>query len=56
MAALNAVTVKDPAGNRKFDKAKSNGRIDPLIAMGMAVALPGRQVADAPFDAEALIA
>lgn len=37
MAASNAVAVRDPAGNVKLDKAKSINRIDPLIAMLMAV-------------------
>jgi phage terminase large subunit-like protein len=29
--------VKDPAGNRKFDKIKSTGRIDGLVALAMAL-------------------
>jgi phage terminase large subunit-like protein len=33
----NAVIVSDPAGNRKLDKSKSYGRIDPAIAAVMAV-------------------
>lgn len=32
----NAVTTKDPAGNRKLDKTKATGRIDGLIASLMA--------------------
>ena len=56
MCALNAVISKDPAGNRKFDKAKSNTRIDALVAMAMAVALPGRPNEQRPIDIEALIA
>ncbi|MEM6681803.1 MAG: terminase TerL endonuclease subunit [Pseudomonadota bacterium] len=36
--ALNAVLKKDPAGNKKLDKAKSNGRIDGMVALLMAVA------------------
>ncbi len=35
--AANAIAVKDPAGNRKLDKAKSTGRIDGLVAMAMAM-------------------
>jgi phage terminase large subunit-like protein len=35
--AGNTVVVKDPAGNRKFDKAKSFGRIDGMVAMGLAI-------------------
>jgi len=33
----NAVTTKDPAGNRKLDKSKATGRIDGLIAAIMAM-------------------
>jgi len=36
MCAANTVIVKDPAGNRKFDKAKSTGRIDGMVALLMA--------------------
>lgn len=36
MCAANAVVIKDPAGNRKLDKAKSTGRIDGLVALVMA--------------------
>lgn len=37
MCAANTRVVKDPAGNRKFDKMKSTGRIDGLVALGMAL-------------------
>lgn len=37
MSCSHAVAVKDAAGNRKFEKAKSSGRIDPLVALAMAV-------------------
>jgi phage terminase large subunit-like protein len=36
MAASNAIATRDPAGNRKLDKAKSTQRIDPLVAAVMA--------------------
>lgn len=36
MCAANAVVNKDPAGNRKLDKAKSTGRIDGMVAAVMA--------------------
>lgn len=36
MCAANAITVRDPADNRKLDKAKSTGRIDGLVALAMA--------------------
>lgn len=37
MCAANTRVVQDPAGNRKFDKMKSTGRIDGMVALGMAV-------------------
>jgi phage terminase large subunit-like protein len=37
MCAANAVAVSDPAGNRKFDKKKTTGRIDGMVALAMAV-------------------
>lgn len=41
MAAANAVDTKDPADNRKLDKMKSTGRIDPLQALCMALGAAG---------------
>jgi phage terminase large subunit-like protein len=35
--AANAVIQKDPAGNRKFNKANSYGRIDGLVALGISL-------------------
>jgi len=35
----NTVVVSDPAGSRKFDKAKSWGRIDGTVALAMALRL-----------------
>ncbi len=37
MCASNAAVDTDPAGNRKFTKRKSTGRIDALVALAMAV-------------------
>jgi len=37
MCAANAKVQQDPAGNRKFDKIKSTGRIDGIVALGMAL-------------------
>lgn len=37
MCAANATIVTDPAGGRKFTKAKSTGRIDGIVALAMAV-------------------
>jgi phage terminase large subunit-like protein len=36
-AASSATLTKDPAGNAKPDKGRANGRIDPLVAMIMAI-------------------
>lgn len=37
MCAACAVIRKDPAGNRKFDKDRSRGRIDGIVALAMAL-------------------
>ena len=37
MCALNAVLKDDPAGNKKLDKSKSNGRIDGMVSLTMAI-------------------
>jgi len=37
MCAANARVQTDPAGNRKFTKAKSSGRIDGMVAEAMAI-------------------
>jgi hypothetical protein len=37
--AANAVVTRDPAGRREFDKTKSTGRIDALVALAMALSL-----------------
>lgn len=37
MCCANATGVSDPAGNRKFTKSKSSGRIDGMVALAMAV-------------------
>jgi phage terminase large subunit-like protein len=37
MCAANAVVSRDPAGNRKLDKAKASGRIDGMVALTMAI-------------------
>ena len=52
--AANAVVTRDPAGGRKFDKAKSTGRIDALVALAMALSLALLR-ATKPIDIGALI-
>jgi len=48
MCAANAVVVKDPAGNRKLDKAKSTGRIDGMAAMANAFGIAASQEPEQP--------
>ena len=51
MCAANAVAVNDPAGGRKFTKAKTTGRIDGMVALAMAVsAASGEQVDSMDLD------
>lgn len=45
MCVHNARVLTDPAGNRKFEKAKSTGRIDGIVALSMAMGAASRQVA-----------
>jgi hypothetical protein len=45
---------RDPAGGRKFDKAKSTGRIDALVALAMALSLALLR-AEKQIDIRALI-
>jgi phage terminase large subunit-like protein len=40
--AANAISVSDPAGNRKLDKSKCSGRIDGLVALAMAMGAASR--------------
>jgi phage terminase large subunit-like protein len=54
MCAANATVVTDPAGNRKFEKAKSTGRIDGIQALAMAISAATAR-ASRPFDVRALI-
>ncbi len=46
MCAANAIVTVDPAGGRKFNKAKASGRIDGMVALAMAFGV-------APLGAEA---
>ncbi len=41
MCAANAVVDTDPAGNRKLNKSKSNGRIDGMVALVMSLSQHG---------------
>ena len=42
MCARNAVSVEDPAGNRKLDKSKATGRIDGMVALVMACGIQAK--------------
>jgi phage terminase large subunit-like protein len=48
--AASCRVQKDPAGNRKFDKVKSTGRIDGIVALAMALngAVVGEPAVDGP--------
>lgn len=50
MAAANATTLQDPAGNRKLDKSRRTGRIDPLQAMAQAMGLAARMEAEDAYQ------
>lgn len=54
MCSSNARIQIDPAENRKFDKNKSTGRIDGIVALAMALngAVTVQPVADPLFFAE----
>lgn len=50
--AANAVVVKNPVGDRKFDKAKATGRIDGMVAAVMTMGRLAAKVDDSSaFDA-----
>lgn len=50
MCAANAVVTKDPAGNRKLDKARATGRIDGMVAMAMAFGAAGGAEVEQTYD------
>ena len=50
MCAANAITVNDPAGNRKFTKQKSTGRIDGMQALAQAVGIMPQLAEAGDFD------
>lgn len=53
MCAANAVETKDPAGNRKLDKSKANGRIDGMVALAMALS---HMEVEEPMDLDEFLA
>lgn len=50
MCAANVRIQSDPAGNRKFDKIKSTGRIDGITAMSMALNGAARASTEKPAE------
>lgn len=55
MCAANTKTVKDPSENRKFEKSKSYGRIDGMVALAMAISQIDQVVEvepDSPWEDE----
>ena len=52
MCAANAVVTRDPAGNRKLDKAKSYSKIDGMVALTMALGCMGADTVQysSPWD------
>jgi phage terminase large subunit-like protein len=48
MCAANAVVQRDPAGNRKLNKAKSRGRIDGMVTLAMFMGAAGSHVPNDP--------
>jgi phage terminase large subunit-like protein len=55
MCAGNAVTISDPAGNRKLDKARSTGRIDGVVALAMAMGVAAMQQKQEPAAESGII-
>ena len=52
MCMHNSRIVADPANNRKFEKAKSTGRIDGVVALAMAMGIASRETVEEPADYE----
>lgn len=48
MAAANSTVTMNPAGDRKLDKSKATGRIDPMVALAMAFKIADTQEVEAP--------
>ena len=53
--ASNTVVQEDPAGARKFAKNKSRGRIDPVVALGMALRMALGEETDSVYDDREMI-
>jgi len=51
MCASNTVVITDPAGSRKFDKARSTGRIDGMVSMAMSLCRAVANEVEEPAEA-----
>ncbi|KVH65037.1 terminase TerL endonuclease subunit [Burkholderia cepacia] len=56
MCAVNTVAVSDPAGNRKFTKQKSTGRIDGMVALAMAVSVTQQNSTESEIEPQMFFA
>jgi phage terminase large subunit-like protein len=56
MCMAAAVVQRDPAGNRKLNKAKSRGRIDGAVSLAMAISVATTTVNNAEFVTGRLVA
>lgn len=54
--AANAVAVEDPAENKKLDKARSNGRIDGIVASVMAAGIIDTEGGVSVYEGRGVIA
>lgn len=55
MCALNAVVSSDSANNRKFEKPRSRGKIDGIVAMAMAIRASEMEEEMAPISGGATV-
>lgn len=55
--AESTTVVSDPSGNRKFDKARSTGKIDGMVALAMAVriAMTGTKKQSSVYDSRGIV-
>lgn len=51
----NAISISDPAGNRKLDKSKTRFRIDGVVATVMAIGLKSRDISPAEPEYEMFV-
>jgi len=54
-AATSCTIIRDSAGNQKLDKSREFGRIDPMVALVMAIGEMARSDAEAPVNIPILV-